>query len=83
VWAPRILSRGKLDHRRWVYAVEAPFDMPPAMGEVIGMRVAADGRQYEIRGVIPKLPPRGISAGEPIEVLAVGVADDQPGTTLN
>jgi hypothetical protein len=83
VWAPRILSRGKLDHRRWVYAVEAPFDMPPSMGGVIGMRASIDGQQYEIRGVVPKFPPRGILAGEPIEVLAVGLSDEPTGTAVN
>ena len=82
-WAPKILSRGKLDHRRWVYEVEAPFDMPASMGNVIGMRAAIDGRQYEIRGVVPKLPPRGISAGEPIEVLAVDLPDELAGTAVN
>jgi hypothetical protein len=82
-WAPKILSRGKLDHQRWVYAVEAPFDMPASMSNVIGMRAAIDGRQYEIRGVVPKLPSRGISAGEPIEVLAVGVQDEQAGSAVN
>ena len=82
-WAPKILSRGKLDHRRWVYAVEAPFDMPASMGDVIGLRASIDGRQYEIRGVIPKLPPCGVSAGEAIEVLAVSVQDEPAGSAVN
>jgi hypothetical protein len=69
VWGPQVLGRGRLDERRWAYLVEAPFDMPSDIPDLIGMKVRLDGSEFEIRGVLPKLPLVPVVKGEPIELL--------------
>jgi hypothetical protein len=75
LWAPRVLARGRIDERRWAYAVEAPFDMSPDMPGLIGMTVDLDGVEFEIRGFVPAMPPVPIKQGEMIELLVRSVND--------
>lgn len=69
LWGPNVLGRNRLDERRWAYAVEAPFDIASEPVDLIGMKALLDGREFEIRGFVPQIPPRAIKQGEPIELL--------------
>jgi hypothetical protein len=71
LWGPDVHGRGKLDDRRWAYAVEAPFDMSPDAMELIGVKACLDGREVEIRGFVPSMPPRDIRKGDLIELLVL------------
>jgi hypothetical protein len=72
-WAPRVLGREKLGNGRWGYAIEAPFDMPAHGPGLMGMRVCLDNGEFEIRGLVAKMPPTPIVAGELIELLVVAL----------
>lgn len=69
IWGPKVLGKDRLDKRRWAYVVEAPFDMPWDIPELIGMKVHLDGSAFEIRGVLPKIPYAPIIKGQVIELL--------------
>ena len=71
LWGPTVLGREKLDERRWAVAVEAPFDMAATIPDLIGMKVSLDGGEYEIRGILPKIPHDPIRQGEVIEMLVL------------
>ncbi len=73
LWGPEVIGRDKLDELRWLYAVEAPFDMPADMPDLIGMKVSLDSREFEIRGTVPRMPPTRIKQGELIELLVLQV----------
>ena len=73
LWGPRVLGKEKLGNRRWAYVIEAPFDMPAYVPDLIGMRVCLDRNEFEIRGSVSKMPPRHIVAGELIEILVVAL----------
>jgi hypothetical protein len=69
LWGPNVVGRASLGERRWIYAVEAPFDMPRDIPDLIGMRVHLNGGEFEIRGIVPKMPAARIVKGEIIELL--------------
>ena len=69
VWEPKVLCRERLDERRWILSVEAPFDMPPDAADLIGQTVSLDGLPFEIRGIVPRMPPAPIKKREIIELL--------------
>ncbi len=71
LWGPDVRGRGKLGDRRWAYAVEAPFDISPDSKDLIGMKACLDGKEAEIRGFVPSMPPRDIKKGELIELLVL------------
>lgn len=71
IWGPQVLGRDQLDERRWAYLVEAPFDMAWDIPDLLGVRVQLDGGEFEIRGVLPKIPYAPISQGELIELLVL------------
>ena len=73
LWGPKVLGRDKLDDRRWTYALEAPFDMPCEPTDLIGMKACLDGKEYQIRGFVPRMPPRPIKEGESIELLVLAL----------
>jgi hypothetical protein len=73
LWGPTVLGREKLGNRHWAYVVEAPFDMPAHVPDLIGMRVRLDHNEFEIRGSVSKMPPAHIVAGELIELLVVAL----------
>ena len=82
-WTPRILGRERLDERRWVYAVWAPFEMASDVPDLIGVTMAVDGREFEVRGTIPKIPRRLVGKGEVIELLVVGSPAAQSGAPFH
>jgi hypothetical protein len=69
LWAPEVLGKDRIDERRWAYAVPAPFDMPPDISGMLGMKVSLDGAEFEIRGFVPPMPLVAIKQGEAIELL--------------
>ena len=70
-WTPTVLGREKLDEHRWIYAVEAPFEMAWNLPDLIGATALVDGRSVEVRGTIPKFPRTVVGKGEVIELLVV------------
>ena len=68
---PVVLGRDKLDERRWAYALRSPFDLTADPTDLIGLKAHLSGMECEIRGYVPRMPPRRITAGEPIELLVV------------
>jgi hypothetical protein len=70
-WVPRILGKDRLDERRWVLAVEAPFDMPSDIPDLIGIRVQLVDHKYDVRGTIPRMPPFPVKKGEALALLVV------------
>jgi hypothetical protein len=75
LWGPKVLGRDKLDGRRWAYAIEAPFDMPANIPDLVGMKVQLEGGEFSIGGIVPKMPPGPIRRGETIELLVVAWTD--------
>jgi len=73
VWGPTVLGRERLGNGCWAYAIAAPFDMPQKIPDLIGMRVSFDGRQFEVRGSIPKMPPAPIATGELMVLLVLAL----------
>ena len=71
LWGPQVIARERLDERRWAYAVEAPFDMPANMPDLVGLKVHLDGGEFHIGGFVPKMSPGPIRLGEMIELLVV------------
>ena len=71
LWGPKILGRERLNERCWSYAVEAPFDMPADIPDLVGIRASFGGELVEIRGIVPKMPPAPIAEGELIELLVI------------
>jgi hypothetical protein len=69
LWEPTVLGRSKLDERWWAYLVEAPFDMPAGMPELLGKRVTLDGEPFGIGGTVPHVPAGEIREGDPIQLL--------------
>ena len=69
LWGPKVLGRDRLDERRWAYVVEAPFDMLRDPTDLIGMKACLNGDAVEIRGFVPRMPPRSIKKGDAIELL--------------
>ena len=82
-WTPRILGRERLDERRWIYAVWAPFEMTSDVPDLIGVTMGVDGCEFEVRGTIPKIPRRLVGKGEVIELLVVGSPGGQPGAPFH
>ena len=72
-WGPQVLGRMKLDERRFAYGVEAPFDMPADIPDLIGARVLLDGKQFEVRGIVPSAPTKPIKQGDLIELLVLAL----------
>jgi hypothetical protein len=70
-WRPNVLARGQLDKRRWAYVIEAPFDMPGHIPDLLGLNVSMDGRNFEIRGTLPRIPQAPIMKGEYLGLLVV------------
>ena len=62
-WKPNVLARDRLDRRRWAYLIDAPFDMPADIPDLMGVTVL-DGRAFEIRGTLPRIPQSPIRKGE-------------------
>ena len=71
LWEPKVIGRNKLDAGWWSYVVEAPFDMPANMPELIGARVTLDGQPFAIRGSVPNMPPGPTGKGDPIQILVL------------
>ena len=71
LWSPKVLGKEPLDGRRWIYLIEAPFDMLPDIPDLIGMRADVGDGEIEIRGVVPKMPPEQIRRGEAVPLLVV------------
>lgn len=69
VWGPDAVGRSRLDDRWWAYVVEAPFDMPADIPDLIGRPVSLDGRAFEIRGIVPNVPVSPIRKGDLMELL--------------
>ena len=69
LWGPDPVGRSKLDERWWAYVVEAPFDMPADIPDLIGRKVSLDGQHFEIRGIVPAVPVSPISKGDFMELL--------------
>ena len=44
IWQPQVLGRMKLDERRFMYAVRAPFDMPADVPNLIDTMVGTRRR---------------------------------------
>ena len=82
-WTPKILGRERLDERRWIYAVWAPFEMTSDVPDLIGVIVSVDGCEFEVRGTIPKIPRRLVGKGEVIELLVLGSPARQPGAPIH
>jgi hypothetical protein len=74
VWAPTVLGKDRIDGRRWAYAVAAPLDMPADLPGLIGTKVQLDGSIFEIRGLVPRMPPLPVKQGEAIELLVRAAA---------
>jgi len=70
---PVVLGRDKLDERRWAYALRSPFVLTADPTDLSGLKAHLSGMECEIRGYVPRMPPRRITAGEPIELLVVAV----------
>ena len=51
--------------------IEAPFDMPGDIPDLIGMRADVGDSEIEIRGVVSKMPPEQIRRGEALPLLVV------------
>ena len=68
LWGPKVVGKDRLDEHRWAYLLEAPFDMPSEL-PLIGVRASLDGREFEVRGFVPRMPPRPIKERELIELL--------------
>ena len=64
-----MFARDALGHGRWANIVQAPFDMPAAAPDLVGSPISLDGRLFDVRGLVPKLPAAWIAAGELIELL--------------
>jgi hypothetical protein len=41
------------------------------IANLVGTRVRIDGTRYEVRGVVPNIPPRAVYAGEVVELLVL------------
>jgi hypothetical protein len=76
-WEPVVLGRERLDERRWMYTVEAPFDMPWNIPDLMGTTVVLAGMRSQIRGVVPHFRSK-IDKGEPIALLVCAVLQDEP-----
>ena len=68
---PIVLGKDRLDECRWAYVLQAPFDMPNEPAALVGVKAQLDGEDCEIRGFVPRMPPRPITTGEPIELLVL------------
>jgi hypothetical protein len=75
LWGPKVLGRDRLDERRWAYIVEAPFDMLTDPTDLIGMKAYLNGDEVEIRGFVPRMPPRPIKKGDAIELLVLALRE--------
>jgi hypothetical protein len=69
VWQPQVLGRTRLDERRFMYDVRAPFDMPADIPDLIDTMVVLDGAPFTIRGIAPNLPAKAIAKDEVIALL--------------
>jgi hypothetical protein len=74
LWGAKFLGKEPLDRRRWIYAIEAPFDMPFDIPGLIGTRAILDGDEIEVRGVVPKMPAEPIRRGEAVPLLVIRMA---------
>ena len=72
LWGPDAVGRGRLNDLFWAYVVEAPFDMPADIPDLIGRNVSLDGRRFEIRGIVPSVPVAPIRKGDLMELLVRG-----------
>ena len=70
-WVPTALAKGQLDDRRWAYLIEAPYDMPAHLPDLIGTCVDLEGRTYEIRGTLPRIPEGAVRKGELLGILVM------------
>jgi hypothetical protein len=77
VWRPKVLGRSRLTERAWAYAVEAPFDLDPSIGQLIGVEVSLDGGTFKIRGSVPQMPPKLIQSGQALELLVVPTTGEE------
>jgi len=73
IWQPRVLGRMRLDERRFMYAVRAPFDMPSDIPNLIASTVVLDGAPFEIHGITPNLPTKAITKDEVIALLVLAL----------
>lgn len=81
-WEPKVLGRERLDARRWMYVVAAPFDMPANFATLLtGTYVVLDDMRFEIRGVEANMPPRPVAAGELVGLL-VAIPAIWPGASV-
>ena len=71
VWEPKPHAKDRLDDRRWAYLVDAPFDMPAHIPDLVGACVALDGRIFEVRGALPRIPQTQIRKGDLLGILLV------------
>jgi hypothetical protein len=71
LWGPRVFGRENLGNGRWACVIEAPFDMPAHAPDLMGIRVCLDNSEFEVRGIVSKMPPGPILAGELLELLVV------------
>jgi hypothetical protein len=77
-WAPDVLARSRLDERRWAYLIDAPFDTPPHIPDLLGLTVELDGHPFEICGTLPKVPQGPIRKGELLGLLVRDLAENSP-----
>jgi hypothetical protein len=70
-WRPNVLARGQLDKDRWAYLIEAPFDTPGHIPDLLGLNVHLDGRRFEIRGSLPRVPESSVKKGEYLGLLVI------------
>jgi hypothetical protein len=68
-WTPDVLGRSRLDKHRWAYLIDAPFDTPADIPDLIGAAVQLDGRPFEIRGTLPRVPRSPVKKGELLGLL--------------
>jgi hypothetical protein len=69
IWAPNVLGRMRLDERRFMYHVRAPFDMAADIPNLIDTMVVLDDAPFVIRGISSKVPAAAITKQEVIALL--------------
>ena len=69
LWEPHVLGRNRLNDVWWAFLVQAPFDMPSDLPELMGSRVMLDGAPFRIGGSVANVPGRAIGKGDPIQLL--------------
>jgi len=74
---PNVLARERLDKHRWAYLIEAPFDTPGDIPDLLGLHVHLDGRGFEVCGSLPRVPESSIKKGKYVGLLVTSIRATQ------